>query len=320
MIVYTTYQDKYLSAIVRFWNRNFKGKRNFFSITEEVFRKRVVEKRNGIEAFDPAGLILAVDGDEVVGMLHAGVHSEIFCKTCYPDWQGGTQGYIAFICVDEQHRRMGIGDRLWQCGKNYVGMVSQLVIDGQCLNPFYGNSEYPFTPFWGTPEGPAVEWSDNETRRFFSKRGFEPRYKAIHLECSIDNVTLGSPPNIEGIEFVTLANMCPELGSSKSDAVQFSEGNFECVTAIEDDIVIGLLSYYPMREVGEGKFAIYEVQVLTEYRGKGIGWALLSTVLAKMKERNGKTCDVLTVPAINEGGLKLYERMGFTPCIEWAIY
>src|SRR3972149_8458735 len=140
---FCTYEEKYLPAIVNFWNKNFSDCRNFFPINEAIFKRRVIEKANNIERFDPQGFIIALDKGDVIGAIHVGIRPETICKVLYPDWQKGTEGYIAFIAVDKNHRRKGIGGELWQRGMKYLEGVSEIIIDGQCINPFYGNSEGP---------------------------------------------------------------------------------------------------------------------------------------------------------------------------------
>ena len=64
-----------LPAVVRFWNRAFSGKRNFFPMTEELFLSRIVRKRTAVEGFDPEGFVVAREGGEVAGFVHVGVRT-----------------------------------------------------------------------------------------------------------------------------------------------------------------------------------------------------------------------------------------------------
>jgi len=94
-VEYVPYRDGLLPGIVAFWNEVFPDRRNFFVLTEDVFRRRVVEKRTAVESFDPEGLILAVRGGRVRGMIHVGRNPEAVCRVLHPNWPGGEQGYIA---------------------------------------------------------------------------------------------------------------------------------------------------------------------------------------------------------------------------------
>ena len=47
------YSSQLLRPLVSFWNKEFADRRNFFPITESIFRQRVVEKNYPEEPFDP---------------------------------------------------------------------------------------------------------------------------------------------------------------------------------------------------------------------------------------------------------------------------
>lgn len=316
------YSEEQLDPIVRFWNRNFAGKKNFFPITPDLFRERVVDRRTGIEWFDPAAFLLSVDRDRVTGIIHVGIRSEAFCATVIPDWAGGEQGYVALLCVDREYRRRGIGDALWVGGMNYLHGTKNIVVDGQCLNIFYGNSELPFTPFWGTTEGISVEWSDEETKGFFAHRGFLPRYKAVHLERDLRNYLPERHPLPQGMAIEIFDNILLGVGDELSEIhspLKLRNG-FRTAVVVDRGSVASSIVYYPMRELAAGIFAIYEMGTHESHQRKGIGSALLHAVLSDIKERQGENCQVLTVPDLSPTALSFYAKAGFVSCAEWAIF
>lgn len=319
-VEFRSYSDDLLPAIVGFWNRSFADRRNFFTVTESLFRERVIDKRTEIERFDPGLYLLALDGEQVVGIVHGGVRPEALCRLLFPHWPGGTQGYIAFLHVSPSHRDRGIGSELWHRIHDALGGVKQVALDGQCINPFYGNSEGPLTPFWGTPEGISVAWEDAETKKFLARRGFAPRYKAVQLELTVRSARVESA-DIPGIEIRLSEDFYPELGVTYGSAARYRKGGpYRCAAAIVSGKTVGVLGWYPGVEVGPGRFAIYEAIVAEDYQGKGIGRVLIATAISRMREEGAERCDVLTLPEIADAAHRLYLSVGFTPCANWAIY
>lgn len=327
MIEYAAYSEKFLEDFVKFWNESFAGERNFIPVTDEIFRKRVINKRTALERFDPNGFIIAIENGKIAGFVHAGINSEDFCYACFENWRGGTQGYIAIIYVKPQFRRKGAGSTLMQKAKAYLKDTSQIAIDGQCLNPFYGNSEGPFSPFWGTTEGISIRWIDVETRAFLSKNGFSPRYKGVSMEIDLGKFDRDSAATASealaknGFLVKTMKRFYPILGQKLDRNISYPENyDYDCVFCVKNDIAAGIITVYPMKELGSHKYAIFELIVQDEYRNLGIGRALVLSALADIATKNGKTCETLTLPGLSHAGFELYRDIGFQPVCEWAIY
>lgn len=316
-----------LPSVVRFWNRAFCGKRNFLPMTERLFLERVVRKRTAVEEFDPGGFLVARDGREVVGIMHVGERPEALVRTLDPDWPGGSQGYVAFLYVEPGRRKKGIGSELWHRGLDRLRRARQVVLDGQCWNPFYGNSEGPFTPFWGTPEGVSVEWDSSATKKFLARKGFAPRFKGVQLALDLAQAPAVTIEAVEralgrgGFELRILDREYPELGGREKDRRFVPAGlEFECAAAARNGRTVGLIAVFPMRGVREGLAAIYEANVVEEFRGKALGRNLLGAAVARMKGKGSSSCEVLTIPEISPAAHKLYLKSGFLPVANWAIY
>ena len=324
---YGSYRDELLPGIVAFWNRVFAERRNFFPVTEKMFRERIVEKKTAVETFRPGGFLVARREEEVVGVLHAGRNSPEVCKVLNPDWPGGEQGYIALLMVDPAHRKKGIGTALWHGVREFLDGCVQVVVDGQCLNPFYGNSQGPFTPFWGTPEGISVLWKDSATKKFFAQKGYAPRYKAVQMELAVQKAPAQDVEKLEadlkarGVEIKTIHDSYPEVGGRVGDSDRKVEGLvYECLTAIDGDRVAAVLTTYPMVELALDRHAIYEAIVHEDYRARGIGKGMLSLAIERLRAQGSVSCSVLTIPDVSEAAFKMYDSAGFQPCESWAVY
>lgn len=320
-VSYATYSDALLPAVIRFWNESFQDHRNFFPVTEDLFRARVVQKKTAVEQFVSDHFHVARVREDVVGVMHVGIHSEEVCRILYPGCAGGNRGYVAFFSVDPRFRRQGIGSTLWRRAVGGLTGTRDVIVDGQCLNPFYGNSEGPFTPFWGTPEGISIGWDDQETRRFLARFGHVPRYKGIQLEWNVTEALSSEPDTPEGFEVRRTRDFYPELGEPFGQVPRVLFGSaYECMAAVHDGRTVAVLCFFFLREVGFGRSAIYEATVLEPFQRKGLGRTLLCHALKRMQAEGARTCDVLTVPEVSPGALALYESAGFHRVAEWAIY
>ena len=321
------YDEKYLPEIVSFWNRNLKNKRNYFSVTSEILKTRIFEKKSLTGSFNPAHFLIATDQKSIMAVLHFGIFPINVCKAVYPNWQKEDQGYIAFILVDEKHRRKGIGTALFENALKSVENCSEIILDGQCINPFYGNMFMPSSPFFGTPEGISVEWDDVATLSFFKKFNYKPRYKAVELILKT-NTVVRRPLNLfknslelNGLEMQITKQHIPELGFPLDELCKSNDSyNFESIVCLIKNVAVADIIYYPMNEVDKKKYAIYKTEVSENFHGKGIGNNLLNMACERMIECGAHIIEVVTVEELSPDAIKLYTKFGFKPDQYWAIF
>ncbi|MEK7865177.1 MAG: GNAT family N-acetyltransferase [Planctomycetota bacterium] len=314
-----------LPEVVAWWNRAFADRRGFYPVTGELFQARVIGKKNAVEEFEPSRFLMARDGARVVGAAHVGVRSEEYCAAVFRNWPGGPQAYLAMIGVEPSARRQGIGGRLYAAAEAAVAGSGRLVIDGQCVNPFYGNSEAPFTPFFGTTEGISIPWEDSTTRAFFTKRGHTPRFRALSLEANLPDGGADLAWTEEavkaGFTIDVLASRLPELGSALVHARRAPcETPYDAATIHREGIVCGVAVGYRMTQVHPARYAVYEVSVAEGLRGHGLGTAALAALLRNAAAKGVRQAEVLTVPELSKGAPEMYARMGFHEVASWAIY
>jgi ribosomal protein S18 acetylase RimI-like enzyme len=228
--------------------------------------------------------------------------------------------------VDAAFRRKGLGTELWHRGLERLKRTRQVVLDGQCFNPFYGNSEGPFTPLWGTPEGVGVDWNDSATKKFLARKGFAPRFKGVQLGLDLGIATASADDAAraiarQGYELRTVSDFYPEIGHGLKERRSILPGlTYEVVVAVYRGKVVGLISSYPMPEAKPGLYGIYEAVVVESLRGRALGKRLLEAAVGRMKERGAASCEVLTLPELSPSAHKLYLGAGFLPVQNWAIY
>ncbi len=315
------YHDRLSAPIVQFWNQTFGEARNALPMTGQLFRQRIVEVDNFLGRFEPDDLLLAVEDRAVVGLAHVGVRSEALCSLMFSDWPGGDQGYVALIVVRPDRRGGGIGTALMDAALERLRPCAQTVVDGQCFNPFYGNCAAPFTPLWGTSEGISVERDDADTRRFFSRFGFEPRFEAVTLQLRLGDRAPAQATLPEPYALQLDNNHQPILGAPLDELMPLPECN-RCTSALAvyESTIVGYITTYPLWELAADRQAIYQMEILQKHRDKGLGRALLEGALESMAAAGGAHCEVLTLPEESPGAYALYHKMGFTDTVRWAIY
>ncbi len=303
------------APFLRFWNRSFASRRNFIPLTAETFRRRVTGGGIPGERFDPEDLIVAREGGEVVGFVHAGRRSAAVCRRHDPSWPGGTQGTLNFLFVDPEHRKRGLGSQLWHAALEHLKRTRQIILDGQCLNPFWGNSQGPRTPLWGTPEGVSVGWDDSATQKFLARKGFAPRFRAIQLSRRLEEAPLPAAGEAQFLPWM------PVLGAPPAQKRRMrAEVSFEVAVDVRRGRVRGLLAYFPLAELRPGLYAIYEAAVVPSERGGALGSRLLGAALGRLRERGAREVEVLTVPEVSASAHRIHLEAGFQPVASWAIY
>jgi ribosomal protein S18 acetylase RimI-like enzyme len=320
-VAYGAYTDGDLKQIVQLWNEAFGGMRNFIKMDAAGLQCRIFKQENAVEVFDPKGFIVAKVDGKAAGFIHAGVRNETFCKTAYNDWPGGTEGFIGIVAVAPAHRRKGIGTELMSRAKKYLYGSTRIILDGQCLNPFYGNSEGPMSPPWGTTEGISVPVGDRATKNFFGKFGFIKRYTGISLELGLSAYQQKKPELPSGYTQALDKEKMPVVGAPNTMSIPNAKKfTFDAFSVLKGSKVVAAGTSYPMSELPGNKEAIYEIKVADGHREKGLGKFLLASLLESMKTRGAKVCEVLTVVELSPEGVTFYESAGFKEVARWDIY
>ncbi len=315
-----SFEESAIPSIVEFWNDAFSDRRNFLPMTPELFRRRILNVETNIESFHPDHFLMAQSENRVLGIIHVGVHPESFCEVLYEDWGGGEQGYIGLIAVHPDARKQGIGSRLWEAGMDRIGHTENVIIDGQCLNPYYGNSLGPFQPFWGTSEGISIRPDQKDTIGFFARRGFEPRYKGLTLITELPD-SYEKPGELEDASINIIENEYPAPGEEADQRLpQPAASNFIVTQLVSGGKTAGLLAAYPFENLPTEKWGIYEFHVDEALRGQDLGKTLLERTLVELDARGADSCETLALEDVSDEAIQLYKSMGFEQDATWLIY
>ncbi len=315
-----------LPALVALWNHTFADRRNFAPVSEETFRRRVLDR----PACDPAGLFLAwavgPDGTaRAAGLAHAlrpAPQTGVYAK-----WGG--HHFLAVIGVAPEMRRQGIGSRLLQAAENWLYYCP--IYAASHIQPCYGTLEQLAPPFFGSTQRLGISATDTGLIRFLARRG----YRATDPGDVSMTATLGArpvPPAPDlaalGLAVVTLDPAHPFTGTEPPGRAEYTlRGDnggapFAALVLVDGEGCLrGHLSWYPMTRPGWAALAGF--WVAPELRGRGLGRYLLDRALADMVQapppRGGYThVEVHTHLTHHAAAAALYGRRGFAVEAAWV--
>lgn len=235
---------------------------------------------------------------------------------------GGT-GKIYCLGVHPEHRRSGIGRKLVAALKLSLGPAS--TFDWQCQNPFWGNAVTIRPVPFGTVEGIGLLDSAPEAA-FFTALGATKIGTAVNLtvhaqafkaELAREKRQIAEA---QGFEFGIQQNRAPEVGSPLSAKQDHPAGRYFTAVALHGQQIAGRCIVFAQPELGAGRFGIWELEVGTEHRRKGVGAALVWNSMLEMQCNEFSKCDVTTVPHLSPNGIEFYETLGFEQAAKFGLF
>jgi GNAT superfamily N-acetyltransferase len=323
-----TFQPADLPALVDFWNRAFARRRSFSPLTQEHFRKRILD----CPAFDPSGLILAFHRSDrgsrsIAGLVHA--FRPPPDTAAYNRW--GRYHSIALLYVAPQHRRQGAGSRLLKAAENWL-YYCPVHFAGQVV-PCYGSVEGPRPPLFGSTQRMGVSANDTHLLHFLANRGYsvvDPGDISMTVDLldhppartgRIDPATLG-------LRLQRISHNNPFNGIEPADRAEYSAWGDNHGFPYTGHILVdntnqlrGHLCWFPVQD---GKMAgIYAFWLAPQLRGRGLGSLLLDTALADMAAPSPpggpyQRAEVQTHLVRHTDAVALYESRGFQIDEAWV--
>ena len=166
MVEYRTFRNTDPPLLVDLWNSCPLG-RGAVQLRSTMLLERYVFSK---PYFDPSGLIIAQDGDRIVGFGHAG--------GCRSADGSKSQGVVCALLVTPSHRRRGIGSELLRRLENYLTErgATELFAGPQAgLNPFYAG-------LYGGCDTPGFLTSDEHAEPFFRHHQYRVKDVVLVLE------------------------------------------------------------------------------------------------------------------------------------------
>ncbi|MCC7355290.1 MAG: GNAT family N-acetyltransferase [Anaerolineae bacterium] len=328
MISFVSYAPSLLSRLVSFWNTVFQERRHFSPITLEAYQKRIVAQ----PTFDPQGLVLALAGGAVAGLVHAikPVPPDLFI---YRARRCRDNGSIAALAVAPKWRGKGIGSALLARAEEYLAKHLKpggLTYVGDYDLPLYHTLEGPRQPFWGDTETMGVEENDSEFIRFLTRRGYTPAPREgqeVTMAASVGQPRepVSPPLGTFGLEEVTLSDTKPWPGRvawfPDKELQEYSyplsgDAPYRVIALARDGTIMSHIQWYPMRQPGYA--ALWDLLVAESDRGHGLGRYLLDKGLWMMARQGYHTVELHTHTQKNALAYRIYLRRGFQVVVRWV--
>lgn len=271
--------------------------------------------------FDPEGLILAFEGSNAVGYVHAGfgvdVSQQQLCRH---------EGVICAVIVAPEYRRQGIGRQLVGLAENYLRQSGATSIHAGAAapcDPFY------FGLYGGSQPAGFLQ-SDAAAGPFFERLGYQPETRHLVLQRSI-----GAAPDPVGLRLVSIRRST-QLAAIESkprkpwwwqtrpgrlDTVQLGLLPKSGGEPFAEVTVIGLDLYIPRWQVRP--IGLMDLIVPEKYQRKGYGQALLVEVCRRMREEmvglaeaHARSDDLAALAVLKSAGFKevdvgvVYRKVG----------
>jgi ribosomal protein S18 acetylase RimI-like enzyme len=313
VVQYRTFRNDDPPRLAQIWNAAFTSRgavqlRHSSPLEHYVFAKPY---------FDPAGLILAVDGTTAVGLAHAGFGPA-------PD---GTQlstqrGVTCLVGVLPSHRRLGIGSELLRRCEDYLRQrgAAEFYAGGMApLNPFY-------LGLYGGSESPGFLASDTAAELFLARHGYR-----VHETCQVYHCRLSHAYNVVDPRFAALRSKYDIRAQARGRPVNWWQaavlGPLEMLEFSAEDKtthqIVGRVSVWEMdgfsHRWNESALGMVDIEICEPFRRQGLARYLLSQALRYLRDQYFTLAEV-QIREGNEAGRRLCQSLGFKQVDSGRMY
>jgi GNAT superfamily N-acetyltransferase len=322
------FEDADLEDLVSLWNRAFAERRNFHRMTDGEFQRRLLNS----PAFDRAGLILArrsrgAEGRQIVGIALALRPPPD--EPAYRRW--GRHHLIGLLFVDPSERRQGIGTRLLEAAEKWLHYCPVFV--GGLSTPCLGGLERIAAPVFGSSDAPMISASEQETIRFFARRGYriadagEVSMLLDLKQYSPRQPMTPAPVESRSLRQVRFSDREPYGGGEPEGRIRYStigdnEGNPFAGLGLVDssNMLVATSAWFPL---GGERAGFTDFFVSGALRGQGLGRFLLDSALHDIAagvglNRSFASVELQTNLVRSTRAVGMYEARGFTTVEAWA--
>ncbi len=305
VIEYRTFNNTDPPKVMQVWNESFTGRGAVKLPTPSVLEEFVFAK----PYFDPAGLILALEGNTPIGFVHAGFGPNQSGSALATD-----TGVICAIGVRPSSRRSGIGTELLRRAETYLsGRGATVIVAGGAApnNPFYFG-------LYGGSESAGFLASDTTAEPFLTRAHFQPTAETnLVLQRRLEGpVNVGDPRFLAIRRKYELVAM-PHRGIASwyreaalgpielYDAVVREKATGQEVARGSVWEMVGFCQRWGVPAVG-----ILELQVRPDLRRQGLAKFLMLHLMRYIQEQFFSLIEV-QAPESNTAVVALYKALGF---------
>lgn len=291
-----TYQRGDLAPLVALWNTTM--------VADPINQQRLMLDYVLDPHFDPNGLLLAHDGDDLVGFVLG-----LTARADLPGDNAVGTGVVVGFGVAESHRRQGIGtalfqqlDQFWQLkvvSTVQIGpWIPPYLTPGVDATAYEGAVDFLHSAGFGTGAQPV------SMRALLT--GYEPSADVPAIANTLESAGIAIRPAIveDSVELIAFAAQhFPHWEGYVRGALRAVAAGIDTATlhvAVDGQEVIGFAMTNGERF---GPFGVNEA-----YRGRGVGAVLLSRALCAMRAANVHLAYFLWT---SDQTARLYNRHGF---------
>jgi ribosomal protein S18 acetylase RimI-like enzyme len=304
----------HLPGLIAFLNESFAGHRHYSPITEADFAERVLVQ----PAFDPHGLILAMDGDRLAGAVHA-----IKPPSALPAGRSTEpRHHIAWLGVRPDYRKQRLGTRLLNAAENYLYYCPIYFAAENA--PFYGIMERLWAPWYGSTESMAISAvNDRELVAWLNKRGYQVTSPGdVTLAGSLHDRERPDDPGLaqRDLRLVVIDERSPWQGDEPVYQLRAWGNNagrrYQGLVVADGNRAVGSVVWYPMPDPLIAALAWIGLE--RQYRGLRFGSFLLDRSLAEMANRGYMSVEVHCHTKDNADAFSLFRRRSFKVIDYWV--
>ena len=313
MIEYRTFRNSDPARIVALWNGCPLGRGAATGVAVDAF-----ETLNFAQPyFDREGLILACEGPEIVGFVHAG-----FSVNADETALSRDSGVICAVLVHPSYRRRGIARELMTRAETYLrqkGAQSLYAGPSEPRDPFF------FGLYGGSCPSGFLE-SDPDAAPFLAALGYEPVERHAVLQCDLAKQRSPMSFRLVNVRRKIDLTITPEPPNvswwwatryGRLDSVEFALHSKESPAELAAMTVVGLDLYmtsWQQRAVGLTQLRTQE----NELR-KGYAQALVIEACRRLKDELVTLAEAHALES-NTPVLKLLQSCGFSRVDTGVVY
>lgn len=310
MIDYRNFRNTDPPHIVELWNTSLPNRGAVSLRGSNLLERHVFAK----PFFDPAGVVIAEENNQVVGYGHFGG-----CQS--PD-ATEVHGVVCALAVKPSHRRRGIGSQILYRGEEYLLQrgAKQILGGGHgALSPFYAG-------IYGGSDSPGFLKSDAAAEPFFKRRRYGVQETILVLQRKLE-----APLKTPDPRFCTLRNRFNIImGSPRTLGGWWEECTLGCLEPIEFVVedrekneLVGRALVWEMegfsQRWGKPAIGILNFTVREDYRGQGLGKLLMTHVLRQIQEQFFEVVEI-QISEKNLVALSLLRGLNFETVDRGQIY
>ncbi len=304
MISYRTFLNTDLPGIVHVW----KQQRPQRAIAQTMFANQMERCVLAKPFFDPAGLILALQGEKLLGFVHCGFGPNQDKSDL--DYQ---RGIICLLLTIDGPGQKEVCNQLIALGEEYLAeRGGKIALTG---------TDFPYSPFYlglyGGSNVPGI-LSDNEAViEVFESRGYEHQMRVLVMQRSLHDfrAVLDRKQTSVRRSFRIEQDQDP-LSQNWWEACTLGNANRSVFHLIERNSgkSQGNISYWDMeplaRNWGVRAMGLFDLTIDEEARQAGLGTFLVGESLRTMQQQAINLVEA-QVADDNLAALNLFEKMGF---------